>query len=169
MKLTTMLAAAAASLLTLSCATAPVLAAGSWTIHANDRGSLTGQDNYSGAGIGLVREATSDASDASVPALPTAADTVLTNFNGFLTGYLIVMDATVPPTSVVVVIKDKYGIIRNPDTDDTVNTASVAVKFDTPELIIGGLHATFTVVGNSKKFKFIPQVMLVNNGDKNTP
>jgi len=135
-------------------------AAGSgWTVLENDEGYL---DSSLGGVIGLPREGTSDASDASVPVWPDSGDSAMSSVAGCMIGYVIKCGATGEyPTSIVVSFKDKYGGIINPDTDDTVNTCSSAglafrVKFDTPECIAGGLYADFTVVGNSKKFKVIP-------------
>jgi len=127
-------------------------AVGSWAVLTNDEGYL---DGALGAGIGLVREATSDASAATVPTWPDATDSEMANFAGFIVGYEVDFDASVPPTSVVINLQTKYGQTINTDTSATVNTGSVRVIFDTPQFVAGGLYGTITVVGNSKKFKVI--------------
>ena len=126
--------------------------AGSWAILENDQGYA---DRALGSAFSLVREATTDASAATVPNWPDDADSDMANLSMTVTGYKLVFDGTVPPTSVVVALTDKYGLVVNDDNYTEVVTASKWVKFESPVTIAGGLYGVFTCVGNSKKFKLI--------------
>ena len=109
-------------------------------------------------------EATTDSSTAAVPVITEDNEPDMAGMGGLFCGYVLVfgtlnadgsIDATAKPTSVAIAIKDAYGNVLNPDSDDTVETATVRYDFDKPVLLAGGLFPAVTAVGNSKKFTVV--------------